>query len=31
MEIIVCEMALIDVVDPWLTLRGLRIVYELNQ
>lgn len=25
------ETTVIDVVDPWLTLHGLRIVYELNQ
>ncbi len=30
-EIIARETAVIDVVDPWLTLHGLRIVYELNQ
>lgn len=30
-EIIARETDIIDVVDPWLTLHGLRIVYELNQ
>jgi type III pantothenate kinase len=30
-EIIARETEVIDVVDPWLTLHGLRIVYELNQ
>jgi type III pantothenate kinase len=30
-EIIARETDAIDVVDPWLTLHGLRIVYELNQ
>ena len=30
-EIIARETGVIDVVDPWLTLHGLRIVYELNQ
>jgi type III pantothenate kinase len=30
-EIIARETNVIDVVDPWLTLHGLRIVYELNQ
>jgi len=30
-EIIARETDVIDVVDPWLTLHGLRIVYELNQ
>jgi type III pantothenate kinase len=30
-EIIARETSVIDVVDPWLTLHGLRIVYELNQ
>lgn len=29
-EIIALETDVIDVVDPWLTLHGLRIVYELN-
>jgi type III pantothenate kinase len=29
-EIIARETDVIDVVDPWLTLHGLRIVYELN-
>ena len=29
-EIIAQETDVIDVVDPWLTLHGLRIVYELN-
>ena len=29
--VIARETAVIDVVDPWLTLHGLRIVYELNQ
>jgi type III pantothenate kinase len=30
-EIIARETNVIDVVDPWLTLHGLRIIYELNQ
>ena len=30
-EIIARETDVIDVVDPWLTLHGLRIVYDLNQ
>ena len=30
-QIIAGETDVIDVVDPWLTLHGLRIVYELNQ
>ena len=30
-EIISRETDVIDVVDPWLTLHGLRIIYELNQ
>jgi len=30
-EVIARETKVIDVVDPWLTLHGLRIVYELNQ
>lgn len=30
-EIVAEETDVIDVVDPWLTLHGLRIVYELNQ
>jgi type III pantothenate kinase len=30
-EVIARETAVIDVVDPWLTLHGLRLVYELNQ
>jgi type III pantothenate kinase len=30
-EIIAEETDVIDVVDPWLTLHGLRIIYELNQ
>jgi type III pantothenate kinase len=30
-EVIARETEVIDVVDPWLTLHGLRIVYELNQ
>jgi len=25
------ETTAIDVVDPWLTLHGLRIIYELNR
>ncbi|MBN1180092.1 MAG: type III pantothenate kinase [Anaerolineae bacterium] len=29
-EIIARETDVIDVVDPWLTLHGLRIIYELN-
>jgi type III pantothenate kinase len=30
-QLIASETNMIDVVDPWLTLHGLRIVYELNQ
>jgi type III pantothenate kinase len=30
-ELVARETDVIDVVDPWLTLHGLRIVYELNQ
>ncbi|MFO7742217.1 MAG: type III pantothenate kinase [Anaerolineae bacterium] len=30
-EIVARETDVIDVVDPWLTLHGLRIIYELNQ
>jgi type III pantothenate kinase len=30
-ETIARETDVIDVVDPWLTLHGLRIIYELNQ
>jgi type III pantothenate kinase len=30
-EVVAEETDVIDVVDPWLTLHGLRIVYELNQ
>ena len=30
-EVIARETEVIDVVDPWLTLHGLRIVYELNR
>jgi type III pantothenate kinase len=30
-EVIARETDVIDVVDPWLTLHGLRIIYELNQ
>ncbi len=30
-EIIASETEVIDVVDPWLTLHGLRIIYNLNQ
>jgi type III pantothenate kinase len=30
-EVVAKETEVIDVVDPWLTLHGLRIVYELNQ
>jgi type III pantothenate kinase len=30
-EIIARETDIVDVVDPWLTLHGLRIIYELNQ
>ena len=29
-EVIARETGVIDVVDPWLTLHGLRIVHELN-
>jgi len=25
------ETTVIEVVDPWLTLKGLRMIYELNQ
>jgi type III pantothenate kinase len=30
-EVVAAETDVIDVVDPWLTLHGLRIVYDLNQ
>ena len=30
-EIIARETKVIDVVDPWLTLHGIRIIYELNR
>jgi len=30
-QIIASETDVVDVVDPWLTLHGLRIIYELNQ
>jgi type III pantothenate kinase len=30
-EIIARETDVIDVVDPWLTLHGLQIIYQLNQ
>ncbi len=30
-EVIARETDVIDVVDPWLTLHGLRLIYELNQ
>jgi type III pantothenate kinase len=30
-EVIARETDVIDIVDPWLTLHGLRIVYELNR
>jgi len=30
-EVIAKETSVIDVVDPWLTLHGLRIIYKLNQ
>jgi type III pantothenate kinase len=30
-EVIARETDIIDVVDPWLTLHGLRIIYELNR
>jgi type III pantothenate kinase len=30
-QLIADETEVIDVVDPWLTLHGLRIIYELNQ
>ena len=30
-EIIARETGVIDVVDPWLTLHGLQIIYELNR
>jgi type III pantothenate kinase len=30
-KVVAAETDVIDVVDPWLTLHGLRIVYELNQ
>lgn len=30
-ELIARETTVIDIVDPWLTLHGLRIIYELNR
>jgi type III pantothenate kinase len=30
-HIVAKETRIIDVVDPWLTLHGLRVIYELNQ
>jgi type III pantothenate kinase len=30
-ELVARETGVIDVVDPWLTLHGLRIIYELNR
>jgi type III pantothenate kinase len=30
-EIIARETKVIETVDPWITLKGLRIVWELNQ
>jgi type III pantothenate kinase len=30
-EVIACETEVIDIVDPWLTLSGLRIIYGLNR
>jgi type III pantothenate kinase len=30
-EIVARETSVIDIVDPWLTLHGLRIIYELNR
>ncbi len=30
-EVVARETEVIDVVDPWLTLHGLRIIYELNR
>jgi type III pantothenate kinase len=30
-EVIARETEIIDIVDPWLTLHGLRIVYQLNE
>lgn len=30
-EVVAKETEVIDVVDPWLTLHGLRIIYELNR
>jgi type III pantothenate kinase len=29
--IVAAETTVIDVVDPWLTLQGLRIVWDLNR
>ncbi len=29
-EVVASETEVIDIVDPWLTLHGLRIIYELN-
>ena len=30
-EILAQETQVIEIVDPWLTLKGLRVVYELNR
>ena len=30
-EVVARETAVIEYVDPWLTLDGLRIIYELNR
>ncbi|HHX65153.1 MAG TPA: pantothenate kinase, partial [Chloroflexi bacterium] len=30
-EVIARETNLIEVVDPWLTLKGLRLIYEMNR
>ena len=30
-ETIAAETTVIEIVDPWLTLEGLRLVWEMNQ
>ena len=30
-ELVAAETTVIEILDPWLTLKGLRIIYELNR